>query len=72
MSKATETGPVFFWHAEDENGYFGQWYRAPWEHEGVKYETAEMWMMVQKAKLFQDEVLADPSASRSCCAHNGL
>jgi predicted NAD-dependent protein-ADP-ribosyltransferase YbiA (DUF1768 family) len=63
MPEATETGPVFFWHAEDENGHFGQWYKAPWEHEGVKYETAEMWMMVQKAKLFKDEVLACLSTS---------
>jgi len=56
MAEATETDPVFFWHAEDHNGHFGQWYHAPWEHDGIRYETAEMWMMVQKAKLFKDEV----------------
>jgi predicted NAD-dependent protein-ADP-ribosyltransferase YbiA (DUF1768 family) len=56
MASSAESGPVFFWHAEGENGHFGQWYYAPWEHEGVRYETAEMWMMVQKAKLFKDEV----------------
>jgi predicted NAD-dependent protein-ADP-ribosyltransferase YbiA (DUF1768 family) len=56
MADASETGPVFFWHAEGPNGHFGQWYESPWEHEGIRYETAEMWMMVQKAKLFKDEV----------------
>lgn len=56
MAETSENGPVFFWHAEGDNGYCGQWYYAPWEHDGVKYETAEMWMMVQKALLFKDEV----------------
>lgn len=56
MAEASANDPVFFWHAEGENGHFGQWYYAPWEHAGIRYETAEMWMMVQKAKLFKDEV----------------
>jgi predicted NAD-dependent protein-ADP-ribosyltransferase YbiA (DUF1768 family) len=52
-----ETSPVYFWHAGGPNGYLGQWSYAPWEHDGIKYETAEMWMMVQKAKLFKDDVI---------------
>ncbi|KAF2191152.1 DUF1768-domain-containing protein [Zopfia rhizophila CBS 207.26] len=50
--------PVYFWRPFEENGYLGQWYESEWEHEGCKYVTAEMWMMVQKAKLFGDEECA--------------
>jgi hypothetical protein len=47
---------VYFWRPQDNNGFMSQWYSSPFEHEGIKYATAEMWMMVQKAKLFKDEV----------------
>jgi hypothetical protein len=50
------SGAVYFWHPEDNNGFMSQWYDSPWTHEGTTYSTAEMWMMVQKAKLFKDEV----------------
>ena len=33
-----------------------QWYDSEWEHEGSTYRSAEEWMMVQKARLFGDEV----------------
>jgi len=51
-----EDEPVYFWKPHEENGYLGQWYDSPWTHEGDTYETAEMWMMVGKARLFGDEV----------------
>jgi ribA/ribD-fused uncharacterized protein len=43
-----------------------QWWPAPFVHDGDTYATAEHWMMVQKARLFQDaavatNILADPS-----------
>jgi predicted NAD-dependent protein-ADP-ribosyltransferase YbiA (DUF1768 family) len=52
--------PVFFWKPHDGNGYLGQWYWSKFTVEGETYVTAETWMMVQKARLFGDEV----------CIHN--
>lgn len=55
--KAYDNGVVYFWSEEEpEVGYLSQWYDSTWEHEGIVYKTAEMWMMIQKAKLFGDEV----------------
>lgn len=56
QTSATEEGPVYFWRPHEDWGFLGQWYESPFEHEGVTYVTAEMWMMVHKAKLFKDEV----------------
>jgi ribA/ribD-fused uncharacterized protein len=53
---------VYFWRPHDPNGFMSQWYISPFEHEGITYETAEMWMMIQKAKLFKDEDIADTMA----------
>ena len=33
-----------------------QWFPHPFEHEGVRYRTAEHFMMAAKARLFADEV----------------
>ena len=50
-------GPVYFWREyEEAHGFMSQWYESAFEVDGVRYETAEMWMMIQKAKLFGDEV----------------
>jgi hypothetical protein len=51
-------GPVYFWKPAQGNGYLGQWYPSKFTHEGDTYATAEMWMMVQKARLFGDEDIA--------------
>ncbi|KAL5427324.1 hypothetical protein PMIN04_001339 [Paraphaeosphaeria minitans] len=51
-------GPVYFWKPQDGYGYLGQWFWSPWPHEGDTYKTAEMWMMVGKARLFGDEDVA--------------
>lgn len=53
---------VYFWKPHDANGFMSQWYKSPFTHEGITYETAEMWMMVQKAKLFEDEEIAEKMA----------
>src|SRR6266480_229839 len=50
---------VYFWRPQDLNGFMSQWYTSPFTHEGITYHTAEMWMMVQKAKLFNDEETAE-------------
>lgn len=50
-------GAVFFWReTEVPFGFLSQWYESPFEVDGVTYQSAEMWMMIQKARLFGDEV----------------
>ncbi|MFD0725296.1 NADAR family protein [Lysobacter brunescens] len=51
---------------------FSQWYPSPFTVDGVRYATAEHWMMAGKARLFGDEsalakVLAndDPGAAKA-------
>ncbi|KAK6429442.1 hypothetical protein LTR95_014414 [Oleoguttula sp. CCFEE 5521] len=49
-------GPVYFWREfEEPYGFMSQWYECPFEVDGVLYAHTEMWMMIQKAKLFGDE-----------------
>ena len=51
------SGPLFFWREFEEPwGFMSQWYDSPFEVDGVMYASTEMWMMIQKAKLFGDEV----------------
>jgi len=52
-----DSTPVFFWReCEEPYGFLSQWFESPFDHEGVTYSSTEMWMMIQKAKLFGDEV----------------
>ena len=66
---------LFFWgHRPAAGGKVGascmsQWYAAPFEHEGVRYPTAEHFMMAGKARLFGDEeavaqILAAPGPDK--------
>ncbi|KAF2814462.1 DUF1768-domain-containing protein [Mytilinidion resinicola] len=56
---AESTGAIFFWHEYGHAyGFLSQWYESEWEHEGASYSSAEMWMMVSKARLFGDEDVA--------------
>lgn len=49
--------PVFFWRDyEEPYGFLSEWYHCTFEVDGVAYHSIEMWMMVQKAKLFGDDV----------------
>ena len=65
--------PLYFWRPHEEgSGYLGQWYASPFTVDGDTYATAEMWMMVQKARLFSDEKVAkdmlrtsDPKAHKA-------
>ncbi|OCK86247.1 DUF1768-domain-containing protein, partial [Lepidopterella palustris CBS 459.81] len=51
--------PVYFWREYGHDyGFLSQWYESAWEHEGTTYISAEMWMMVSKARLFGDEGVA--------------
>lgn len=52
----TEPGPVYFWHAEGDDGYLGQWYQASFtwrkpvddgkdgEVEELVYQNAEQYV----------------------------
>lgn len=44
---------TFFW-----NGPFSQWHESDFEIDGIKFVTAEQFMMHQKAVLFEDEPMA--------------
>lgn len=44
---------VFFW-----SGYLSQWFKSPFEEEGVKFNTCEQYMMYWKAKYFKDDDIA--------------
>jgi len=41
---------TFFW-----SGPFSQWHPSPFVIGGVCYNTAEQWMMAEKARLFRDD-----------------
>ncbi len=63
---------LFFWgHTPKVPGKvdascLSQWYPAPFELGGVRYATAEHWMMAEKARLFgDDEALARVLAAKS-------
>eukprot|EP00892_Ulva_mutabilis_P001945 jgi/Ulvmu1/11751/UM008_0165.1 len=57
---------VLFWRPSDEAGWLSQWYASPFTVDGVRYPTAEHYMMVGKARLFNDSdmiqrIMADES-----------
>jgi|GEM_PF-369686 len=70
LSERTPTlKAVTFWHEDEENGCFSQWYRAPFTVEGIRYETCEQYMMSRKALLFGDmntylRILAEPDPGK--------
>lgn len=77
VTSSAESGPIYFWREfEEPYGFLSQWYDCSFEGpahfegdaaEGTEvYSSAEMWMMVQKARLFGDEV-GSPALSRSTC-----
>lgn len=45
---------VFFW-----NGIYSQWHLSPFIVDGIEYNTAEQYMMHQKALFFGDKEIAD-------------
>jgi ribA/ribD-fused uncharacterized protein len=72
-STTTSSQPVYFWRPKQGNGYLSQWYYSPFSVDGENYATAEMWMMVQKARLFNDEAIAgEMLATTDPAAHKRL
>jgi len=53
-SGSTKKKFIFFWHEYLDNGYFSQWYPAPFQVEGIRYFHNEQYMMAKKALLFGD------------------
>ncbi|KAK3341140.1 hypothetical protein B0T25DRAFT_573546 [Lasiosphaeria hispida] len=53
---ASPNSPVYFWReTETKTGWLSQWYPCAFtDEEGIHYETAEHYMMYQKAVLFSD------------------
>lgn len=49
--------PIYFWGQKDpDTGFLSQWYPCSLTVDGTVYRSVEMWMMVQNARLFGDEV----------------
>ncbi len=64
LEKGLSPKYIFFWgHQPRKDGQvgkscFSQWWEEVFEVEGIKYRSAEHWMMAEKARLFEDpEVL---------------
>ena len=51
--------PILFFHENEKYGCFSQWYRSPFTVEGVRFVTAEQYMMSRKALLFRDYEIYD-------------
>lgn len=63
---------LFFWgHAPSKDrsvtkSCFSQWWQSAFEVDGIRYATAEHWMMAKKAKLFDDkEIVEEILAAKS-------
>lgn len=60
VAEGREPKYLFFWgHQPSRDGTIGkscfsQWFEAPFERDGVRYRTAEHYMMAEKARLFGD------------------
>ncbi len=46
---------LFFWREHGPAGCLSQWHASPFTVDGVRYATAEHYMMAEKARLFGDE-----------------
>lgn len=59
VNRGNKVKYVFFWSDQKpESGIsktcFSQWYESEFELDGIKYQTAEHFMMAEKARLFGD------------------
>ncbi|KAL7941217.1 hypothetical protein V8C42DRAFT_335664 [Trichoderma barbatum] len=59
---SNQNEPIYFWRETDsQKGWLSQWYYCPFkddENPKIIYETAEHYMMYQKAILFNDQASA--------------
>lgn len=59
VNRGNKVKYIFFWgHQKPKSGVsktcFSQWYESDFEVDGIKYQTAEHYMMAEKARLFGD------------------
>ena len=65
VEKKEKVKYLFFWgHASSNDGSvtkscFSQWWQSAFEVDGIRYATAEHWMMAKKAELFGDIEIAE-------------
>lgn len=64
LNNGADAEYVFFWgHQKPKKGIskscFSQWYESPFNYDGKHFETAEHFMMYEKARLFCDDASAD-------------
>jgi ribA/ribD-fused uncharacterized protein len=65
FEKGNRTKYLFFWgHQKSKSGNltsscFSQWWTSPFIVDNVRFNTAEHWMMAQKALLFADNEIYD-------------
>ena len=50
---------IYFWKVTDKYGCFSQWYLSNFSDSEHNYCCAEQYMMYQKAKVFNDNVMAE-------------
>ena len=50
---------IYFHKPDEPNGYLSNWYRSPFDLDGVHYTSVEQYIMFQKCKLFGDEAAAE-------------
>lgn len=72
VKKKEKVKYLFFWgHTPSKDGSvtgtcFSQWWQSAFTVDGVKYATAEHWMMAKKAQLFgQDAMIEKILAAKS-------
>ena len=76
LKSGREFSSLTFWRAQErepgkvDESCLSQWYPATFEVDGVRYATAEHWMMAAKARLFGvsgagDRVLTTPSPAKA-------
>jgi ribA/ribD-fused uncharacterized protein len=61
LEKGLEPKYLFFWSHKPGGAVkncLSQWFDSPFTVAGVRYATAEHWMMAEKARLFGDEAAA--------------
>jgi hypothetical protein len=63
-NQLSQTEPVYFWQAENDDGYLGQWYQSPFtwrkpidgkdgEFEELLYHTAEQYVNTHSPHIIQ-------------------
>ena len=53
-----ETDAIFFHKPEEPNGYLSNWYPSPFDLDGIRFSSAEQYIMYSKCRIFGDEASA--------------